>query len=118
LLLASEGAYKSSSARMFTPIETSIGALLLHQATSVLFFQNGNVLGASGYMRQLFTAPTKETLSFFAGMAVSLLPLKLFIPEVVTIYPPVPTSVQAVLTTVGVGALVGWGTKVCICGND
>lgn len=97
---------------MFTPVETSIGALLLHQATSVLLYQNGNVLGASGYMRQLFAAPTKGTLAFFAGMAMSLLPLKAFIPEVATKYPPVPATLQAALVTVGVGALVGWGSKV------
>lgn len=99
---------------MFTPIETSIGALLLHQATSVLLFQNGTVLGASGYMRRFFSTPTRETLAFFVGMAASVLPLKLFLPELVTIYPPVPSTLQAALVTVGVGALVGWGTKVNI----
>ncbi|KAF2785866.1 YeeE/YedE family integral membrane protein [Melanomma pulvis-pyrius CBS 109.77] len=97
---------------MFTPIETSIGALLLHQATSVLLFQNGTVLGASGYMRRLFSTPTRGTLAFFVGMAASILPLKLFLPELVTVYPPVPSTLQAALVTVGVGALVGWGTKV------
>jgi hypothetical protein len=97
---------------MFTPVETSIGALLLHQATSVLLFQNGNVLGASGYMRQLFTAPTNGTLWFFAGMAGSLIPLKALLPELVTQYPTVPTTWSAAIATFGVGTLVGWGTKV------
>jgi hypothetical protein len=97
---------------MFTPIETSIGAFLLHEATSVLLFQNGNVLGASGFLRQLFSGPTKGTLSFFAGMAMSLLPLRVFLPELVTEYPSAPTTLQAALVTVAIGALVGWGTKV------
>jgi len=97
---------------MFTPIETSIGALLLHQATSILLFQNGTILGASGYIRQLFISPPRGTLAFFAGMAASILPLKVFLPEFVTVYPQVPGTVLAVLATVGAGVLVGWGTKV------
>jgi hypothetical protein len=97
---------------MFTPIETSIGALLLHQATSILLFQNGTVLGASGYMRQLFTSPSRGTLAFLAGMAASILPLKTFLPEFVTVYPQVPGTLLATLATVGIGAFVGWGTKV------
>ncbi|KAF2712166.1 YeeE/YedE family integral membrane protein-like protein [Pleomassaria siparia CBS 279.74] len=96
---------------MFTPIETSIGALLLHQATSVLLFQNGTVLGASGYIRRLFSTPTRGTLAFFAGMAASILPLRAFLPELLTTYPAVPSTLQAALVTVGVGAFVGWGTK-------
>jgi hypothetical protein len=102
---------------MFTPVETSVGAFLLHEATSVLLFQNGNVLGASGFLRQLFssTGPTIGNLSFFAGMAASLLPLKLFLPELLTDYPSAPNTLQAALVTVGIGALVGWGTKVRDC---
>ncbi|KAF2655260.1 YeeE/YedE family integral membrane protein-like protein [Lophiostoma macrostomum CBS 122681] len=96
---------------MFTPVETSIGALLLHQATSVLLFQNGQVLGCSGYIRSLFRTPT-AAVSLLAGMAASVLPLKLFLPEFLTNYPPVPTSLETALVTVGVGALVGWGTKI------
>ncbi|KAH7116838.1 YeeE/YedE family integral membrane protein [Dendryphion nanum] len=97
---------------MFTPVETSIGALLLHQATSVLLYQNGNILGVSGYLRRLFSAPTKETLSFFAGMAASLLPLKIFLPELITNYPPIPSTAVAALVTIAVGVLVGYGTKM------
>ncbi|KAF1963206.1 YeeE/YedE family integral membrane protein-like protein [Byssothecium circinans] len=98
---------------MFTPIETSIGALLLHQATSILLHKNGSVLGCSGFTRRLFTSPSSFTLTFFVGMASSFLPLKLFLPDLLTRYPPVPTSLQAAIATVGIGALVGWGTKAC-----
>jgi hypothetical protein len=97
---------------MFTPIETSIGAILLHQATSNLLFQNGDVLGASGFIRQLLTAPTKETIAFFVGMAASYLPLKALAPQVITSYPTAPTTVQAAIATTSVGALIGLGTKV------
>ncbi|KAL5118964.1 hypothetical protein ACEQ8H_003093 [Pleosporales sp. CAS-2024a] len=97
---------------MFTPIETSIGAILLHQATSTLLYQNGNVLGASGFLRQLLTAPSKDTIAFFVGMATSYLPLTAFVPQVLTSFPLAPTTLQAALVTLGVGALIGLGTKM------
>jgi uncharacterized membrane protein YedE/YeeE len=97
---------------MFTPIETTIGALLLHQATSNLLYQNGDILGASGYLRRLFSAPTKELLAFFTGMAASYVPLKALAPQLITEYPAVQISPQTAVVTVVIGALVGWGTKV------
>jgi uncharacterized membrane protein YedE/YeeE len=97
---------------MFTPIETTIGALLLHQATSNLLYQNGDILGASGYLRRLFSAPTKELLAFFAGMAASYVPLKALAPRLTTEYPAVQISPQTTVATVAIGALIGWGTKV------
>ena len=63
-------------------------------------------------MRQLFTSPSRGTLAFLAGMAASILPLKTFLPEFVTVYPQVPGTLLATLATVGIGAFVGWGTKV------
>jgi hypothetical protein len=97
---------------MFTPIETTIGALLLHQATSNLLYQNGDVLGASGYLRRFFSAPTKELLAFFTGMAASYVPLKALAPQLITEYPALQISSQVVIATVATGALIGWGTKV------
>ncbi|KAF1831558.1 YeeE/YedE family integral membrane protein [Decorospora gaudefroyi] len=96
---------------MFTPIETTIGAVLLHQATSNLLYQNGNILGASGFLRQLFAAPSKELLAFFAGMAASYGPLKALAPQLITSYPAVHITAKAAAATVAIGALVGWGTK-------
>lgn len=98
---------------MFTPVETTIGAVLLHQATTNLLYQNGNVLGASGLLRRLFTAPTKETLSFFIGMAASFIPMKLVVPELLVQLPPAPTSAPSALATVAIAMLIGWGTTVC-----
>ena len=97
---------------MFTPIETSVGAFLLHEATTNLLFNNGSVLGASGLLRQLFTDPTKETSSFFIGMTLSFLPLKAFLPSLMTTYPSVPETLSAALATIGLGALQGLGTRV------
>ncbi|KAI4712466.1 hypothetical protein J4E89_002733 [Alternaria sp. Ai002NY15] len=96
---------------MFTPVETSIGAFLLHQATSNLLYQNGDILGLSGYLRRLFSAPTKELLAFFTGMAASYVPLKALAPQLITEYPAVQTSPQSALFTLAIGALIGWGTK-------
>jgi hypothetical protein len=97
---------------MFTPVETSIGAILLHQATSNLLYQNGDILGASGLLRQLFTAPTTETMAFFIGMATSYLPLKALAPQLLTSYSAVPMTIHTAFLTASVGALIGLGTKV------
>lgn len=98
---------------MFTPIETTIGAVLLHQATSNLLYQNGNILGLSGFLRRLMTTPNVGVLAFFAGMAASYLPLKVLVPESVTKYPSVPITLQSTVFTTSIAALIGWGTKVC-----
>jgi hypothetical protein len=97
---------------MFTPVETSIGAILLHQATSNLLYQNGGVLGMSGILRQVFNSPTKETMTFMVGMAASYLPLKAMAPQLITSYPAVAMTLQTALVTMGLGALIGLGTKV------
>jgi hypothetical protein len=97
---------------MFTPIESAVGSFLLHQATSNLLYQNGNILGASGYLHQLLTAPTKEIVAFFVGMAASYIPLKALAPQLIANYPAVQITSQAAIATVVIGALVGWGTEV------
>ncbi|KAH6870341.1 YeeE/YedE family integral membrane protein [Alternaria rosae] len=97
---------------MFTPIETSIGAFLLHQATSNQLYQNGDILGLSGYLRRLFSAPTKELLAFFTGMVASYVPLKALAPQLITEYPAVQISPQNALVTLAIGALIGCGTKM------
>lgn len=97
---------------MFTPIETSVGALLLHQATSNLLYQNGSILGLSGLLRRLMTAPTVEVVGFFAGMAASYPLLGFFLPDLVTRFPSISITPQSALFTTGIAALIGWGTKV------
>lgn len=97
---------------MFTPIETGIGAVLLQQATSNLLYHNGATLGASGFVRSVLYAPTRNTVAFFVGMGASFLPLKLFVPALVTQFPPSPTNWQQVVVTAIIGLLTGWGTRV------
>lgn len=97
---------------MFTPVETTIGALLLHQATSNLLYQNGSILGLSGLLRGLMAAPTVEIVGFFAGMAASYPLLRSLVPELITRYPSVSLTPQSVIFTTSVAALIGWGTKV------
>ncbi|KAJ4297519.1 hypothetical protein N0V90_005411 [Kalmusia sp. IMI 367209] len=96
---------------MFTPVETSVGALLLHQATSILLHNNGGILGASEYMRRLVSKPTVGVVAFFAGMAASFPLLRLVLPELLTQYPPMPSTSGQALVTAAMGLLVGWGTK-------
>ncbi|KAF2629594.1 YeeE/YedE family integral membrane protein-like protein [Macroventuria anomochaeta] len=96
---------------MFTPVETTIGAVLLHKATSNLLYQNGNILGLSGFLGRLVTAPSVEILAFFTGMAASYPLLSSLVPEVVTRYPSMPITLQTILFTTSVAALIGWSTK-------
>ena len=58
-------------------------------------------------------APTVEVLAFFAGMAASYPLLRSLVPGLVTSYPSMPITLQAVVFTTSVATLIGWGTKVC-----
>lgn len=103
---------------MFTPVETTIGAFLLHQATSILLHNNGTILGASEYMRKVVSRPTVGVATFFAGMIASFPLLRVVLPELLTKYPPSPSTSGQALVTVAMGLLVGWGTKVSISGES
>jgi hypothetical protein len=96
---------------MFTPIESSVGAILIWQSTSVLLYNNGTVLGLSGLLHRIFNAPTLTTTLFFAGMLSSLIPLRVFLPELL-LYPTITWDQTTALTTALAGLLIGWGTKV------
>ncbi|CAI6265178.1 unnamed protein product [Periconia digitata] len=97
---------------MFTPLESTLGAFLLHQSTSLLLHNNGLVLGCSGFLRNLLsTSPSPTTITFVLGMATSVPVLKLLLPSILTSYPAAPSSLQSAFVTAGIGALVGWGTK-------
>ncbi|TKA57571.1 hypothetical protein B0A49_10578 [Cryomyces minteri] len=98
---------------MFTPVETACGALLLHQATSVLLSNNGKPLGVSGMLRRCVAAPSRSTLAicFLIGMVLSFLPVYLLLPSLLPTYPVFERTWRAALWTVGIGALTGWGTK-------
>ena len=99
---------------MFTPVETSLGAFLLHLSTSTLFFNNGTILGQSGLLRRLLTKPDLGTLLIFSGMAASFVPLQIWAPEILPVYPSITLDKSRVLGLVGIGILTGWGTKVSL----
>ncbi|KAF1809126.1 hypothetical protein P152DRAFT_170290 [Eremomyces bilateralis CBS 781.70] len=98
---------------MFTPIETALGALLLHHSTTTLLYNNGAVLGASGLIRRLLTAPTLTTGLFFAGMSGSAGLMAFVCPELLPSFPGVEQKAGYYLFTVLMGLLTGWGTKGC-----
>ncbi|PYI04083.1 YeeE/YedE family integral membrane protein [Aspergillus sclerotiicarbonarius CBS 121057] len=46
-----------------------------------------------------------------AGLVSSLVPVALFVPALIPSYPPAPRSWLSLMSTVGTGFLLGWGTK-------
>lgn len=103
---------------MFTPIETTAGAILLHLSTTTFLFDAGAILGASGFLRRLFRNPRDEitqqtpTLWFFVGIALAATFTIKFLPNAVPTYPSLGWSVASALQTTASGILTGWGTKV------
>jgi hypothetical protein len=97
---------------MFTPVDTAVGALLLHQATTTLLFNNGSILGVSGLLRQLINSRSLVSLLFFTGMVSSYLVANALAPEVLPDYPIVDWDQKSIIFTLGTSLLVGWGTKV------
>jgi hypothetical protein len=98
---------------MFTPIETSIGAFMLHQATATLLFDNGTILGVSGFLRRLFETGSSTPFLFFTGMALSYASMLQFAPSILPTYPIFRLTRNEMLSALGTGMLMGWGTKVC-----
>ncbi|WEW59253.1 hypothetical protein PRK78_004722 [Emydomyces testavorans] len=96
---------------MFTPVETSLGALLLYQGASGLLQHTGRVLGVSGLLSGCMGRPGLENTPIVLGLASSIIPVYLLAPSLLPSFPPPPASLAAVLWTVGTGFLVGWGTK-------
>lgn len=97
---------------MFTPIHTSLGALLLFQGSSGLLFHNGAVFGISSLLSGCIINPSSDNIPIIAGIVCSVAPVYLFAPSLIPSYPAAPSSLAAVASTVGTGFLLGWGTKV------
>ncbi|KAF2404997.1 hypothetical protein EJ06DRAFT_525575 [Trichodelitschia bisporula] len=100
---------------MFTPVETALGALLLHQATTTLLFNNGSILGVSGFLRKLLGNRTFDAPGLFLlGMGAAYIPLRIFAPEHLPHYlPGAGATLHSALLALISGALTGWGTKSC-----
>ncbi|KAJ5681822.1 uncharacterized protein N7477_001762 [Penicillium maclennaniae] len=96
---------------MFTPIHTSLGALLLFEGSSGLLFHNGAVFGISSLISESVFSPSRDNVPIVAGLMSSVLPVYLLAPSLIPNYPASPNSLASVLTTLGVGILLGWGTK-------
>ncbi|PWY93539.1 YeeE/YedE family integral membrane protein [Aspergillus sclerotioniger CBS 115572] len=96
---------------MFTPVHTSLGALLLFQGSAGLLLHNGSVLGISSLLSGAVLNPTPDNMSIIAGLVSSVVPVALFMPTLIPSYPPAPSSWLSFMSTVGTGFLLGWGTK-------
>ncbi|KAL2814302.1 hypothetical protein BJX63DRAFT_201836 [Aspergillus granulosus] len=96
---------------MFTPIHTSLGALLLYQSSSSLLLHNGAVFGISSLLSGVMLNPSRDNIPIIAGLLSSVVPIYLFVPTLLPSYPAAPNSVGSLLSTVGTGFLLGWGTK-------
>lgn len=99
---------------MFTPVNTSLGALLLFQGSSGLLLHNGKVFGISSLLSGCVFKPGLDNLPIIAGLVSSLAPVYLFVPSLIPTYPAAPSSWKSVASTLGLGLLVGWGTKVSV----
>lgn len=97
---------------MFTPIHTSLGALLLFQGSSGLLLHNGAVFGISSLISGCVFNPNRNNLPIIAGLVSSAAPIYLFAPSLLPTYPPGPNSWPSIASTLGMGFLLGWGTKV------
>lgn len=101
---------------MFTPVETSIGALLLHQGTTHYLQHDGKILGCSGILRTSMQQPqvAVESTAWPAllGIASSVPLMVLFAPSMLPVYPLWTLTTSSAMMTVALGAITGWGTKV------
>ncbi|KAF2839553.1 hypothetical protein M501DRAFT_932808 [Patellaria atrata CBS 101060] len=97
---------------MFTPLETTLGAILLHQASSLLLFNNGKILGMSGILRDLLSGGSRTHILFLVGMATSLVFLKIMLPVAIPPnYTTTTTTQGSLVWTLLLGMMIGWGTK-------
>lgn len=120
---------------MFTPIHTTLGALLLFSGSFGLLLHNGRVFGISSILRTCLLdpgllvrahcnkknenepteeVPEDENFPVLAGLITSPLLLKFLVPTLLPSYPQhaSTTVLVSAAATVGLGFLTGWGTKV------
>ncbi|OKL64206.1 hypothetical protein UA08_00040 [Talaromyces atroroseus] len=108
---------------MFTPVHTTIGALLLFSGSFGLLLHNGRVFGISSILRSCLLHPgsfkDENNFPIVAGLVSSPLLVKLVVPSLLPSYPqdfsptttPPASPWVSAATTVGLGVLTGWGTK-------
>jgi hypothetical protein len=123
---------------MFTPVHTTLGALLLFSGSFGLLLHNGRVFGISSILRTCLLDPgllfrsrsnkrnqnepgeevqEDENFPTLAGLITSPLLVKFVVPSLLPSYPETGSTTTVWLSaaaTVGLGVLTGWGTKVCM----
>lgn len=98
---------------MFNYFQGSIGALLLHLATSASTFDNGRVLGCSSILYGAFARPSIFNVPTVAGIAASAFVAKLFFPQYLPDYSTIVPLAGSTLATISIsGLLTGVGTKL------
>ncbi|KAK2882414.1 hypothetical protein FQN49_000366 [Arthroderma sp. PD_2] len=95
----------------FTPINTSLGALLLYQGSYGLLQNNGRVFGISSLLSGCVGNPNRQNVPVILGMISSIVPIYLLAPSLLPPYATPPATLEAALALAGIGFLVGWGTK-------
>lgn len=103
---------------MFTPIHTTLGALLLFHGSSGLLIHNGAVFGISSLLSGCAFNPSRDNVPIIAGLVSSIVPVYLLAPSLIPNYPASPHSWASAAATLGVGFLLGWGTKVRSIGHN
>ncbi|KAK2766665.1 hypothetical protein FQN54_005977 [Arachnomyces sp. PD_36] len=96
---------------MFTPVHTSLGALLLHQASTGLLQHNGRVFGISSLLSGSVAHPSYDNIPIILGLICGVIPVYWAMPSLLPAYPAPPSGWESGLATLGIGLLVGWGTK-------
>lgn len=97
---------------MFTPVNTTLGSLLLFQGSSGLLIHNGAVFGISSLISGSVLNPNSDNVPIIAGLISSVIPVYFLVPSLIPHYPQFPDSLYSVAATLVVGFLLGWGTKV------
>ncbi|KAI5846137.1 YeeE/YedE family integral membrane protein [Tricharina praecox] len=88
---------------MFTPVTTTLGAVLLHLSTTTLLHSNSQILGCSSLLTNGILHPSLSTTPTLLGLlAAAALPL----------YPPSYPTDTSLPLLLAAGALVGVGTKL------
>lgn len=92
----------------FTPVETSIGAVLIQLATTNFYWQRGQTIGFSSAIFQCFSKLSHNAVQIVTGMLLSSVFVNRFLPQFIP--PPALSSSVPYLSLVGF--IVGLGTKL------
>ncbi|QPG76186.1 hypothetical protein FOA43_003572 [Brettanomyces nanus] len=101
---------------MFTPAESSIGALFIQYATGSYMAVEGKVVGFSNIIFNSVFKPTIHNISIVLGVLFSGRFIKRFLPDFVPLYASSTTNNPSILGSLSnyslSGALVGLGTSL------